>query len=151
MGGRGGRGEPPEGTGTAGRSAKEDAMRGQRDRAMRRGVGRWMAVALVLWGAGPLAAALMAAAADAAEVKVALVAPLSGRWARQGQFMKYGAEMAIDEINGQGGIKALGGAKMVLVPTDAGDSVEKATGAAQRVLTREKVVGASGWWLGPFP
>jgi len=125
-------------------------MRGQRDRAMRRGVGRWMAVALVLWVAAPLAASLMAAAADAAEVKVALVAPLSGRWARQGQFMKYGAEMAIDEINGQGGIKALGGAKMVLVPTDAGDSVEKATGAAQRVLTREKVVGASGSWLSSF-
>jgi branched-chain amino acid transport system substrate-binding protein len=110
-----------------------------------------MALALAVWLAAPLAAWLLAPPpAEAGEVKVALVAPLSGRWARQGQFMKYGAEMAIDEINAQGGIKALGGAKMVIVPTDAGDSVEKATSAAQRVLTREKVVGASGSWLSSF-
>ncbi len=126
-------------------------MRGQRDGMMRRGVGRRMAVVLALGLAAPLAAWLPPSPpAEAGEVKVALVAPLSGRWARQGQFMKMGAEMAIDEINAQGGIKALGGAKMVLIPTDAGDSVEKATSAAQRVLTREKVVGASGAWLSSF-
>ncbi len=126
-------------------------MTAQKGLAMLRGVGRWMALALGLWVAAPVAGWLMAPpTADAAEVKVALVAPLSGRWARQGQFMKMGAEMAIDEINAQGGIKALGGAKMVLVPTDAGDSVEKATSAAQRVLTREKVAAASGSWLSSF-
>ena len=37
------------------------------------------------------------------------------------------------------GIKALGGAKIVLREADAGDSVEKAVSAAQRVLTREKI------------
>ena len=72
----------------------------------------------------------------AEDVKIALVAPLSGRWARQGQLKKMGAEMAIEEINAQGGIKALGGAKIVLREADAGDSVEKAVSAAQRVLTR---------------
>src|SRR5256885_17125531 len=73
-----------------------------------------------------------APAAD--DVKIALVAPLSGRWARQGQLKKMGAEMAIEEINAQGGIKSLGGAKLVLREADAGDSVEKAVSAAQRVL-----------------
>lgn len=111
----------------------------------------WIALGLALCVAAPGAGWLLGPlAADAAEVKVALVAPLSGRWARQGQFMKYGAEMAVDEINAQGGIKALGGAKMVLIPTDAGDSVEKATSAAQRVLTREKVAAATGSWLSSF-
>jgi len=33
-----------------------------------------------------------AAAAD--DVKIALVAPLSGRWARQGQLKKMGADLA---------------------------------------------------------
>ncbi len=117
-----------------------------------RGVGRWIAVALAAWLAVPLTGWLMAPSpADAAqEVKVALVVPLSGRWARQGQFIKLGAEMAVDEINAQGGIKALGGARMMLVPADAGDSVEKATSAAQRVLSREKVAAADGSWLSSF-
>ena len=89
-----------------------------------------------------------APAAD--DVKIALVAPLSGRWARQGQLKKMGAEMAIEEINSQGGIKALGGAKLVLREADAGDSVEKAVSAAQRVLTREKISAGIGSWLSSF-
>lgn len=89
-----------------------------------------------------------AQAAD--DVKIALVAPLSGRWARQGQLKKMGAEMAIEEINSQGGIKALGGAKIVLREADAGDSVEKAVSAAQRVLTREKISAGIGSWLSSF-
>ena len=95
--------------------------------------------------------AVVPPAAHAAEdVKIALVAPLSGRWARQGQLKKMGAEMAIEEINTQGGIKALGGAKIVLREADAGDSVEKAVSAAQRVLTREKISAGIGSWLSSF-
>jgi branched-chain amino acid transport system substrate-binding protein len=45
------------------------------------------------------------------EVKIAIVVPLSGRWARQGALYKAGSDIAIDEINAQGGIKALGGPK----------------------------------------
>src|SRR2546425_11009759 len=85
------------------------------------------------------------------DVKIALVAPMSGRWARQGQVKKMGAEMAIEEINSQGGIRALGGAKIVLREADAGDSVEKAVSAAQRVLTREKISAGIGSWLSSFP
>jgi len=58
--------------------------------------------------------------------------------------------MAIEEINSQGGIKALGGAKIVLREADAGDSVEKAVSAAQRVLTREKISAGIGSWLSSF-
>jgi branched-chain amino acid transport system substrate-binding protein len=98
-----------------------------------------------------VAPALFIRPAPAAEdVKIALVAPLSGRWARQGQLKKMGADMAIEEINSQGGIKALGGAKLVLREADAGDSVEKAVSAAQRVLTREKISAGIGSWLSSF-
>jgi branched-chain amino acid transport system substrate-binding protein len=107
-----------------------------------------VALALLLTLVGVLLPPAPAPAAD--DVKIALVAPLSGRWARQGQLKKMGADMAIEEINAQGGIKALGGAKLVLREADAGDSVEKAVSAAQRVLTREKISAGIGSWLSSF-
>ena len=109
---------------------------------------RSLALTLVLVLLAPMVAVPVAVAAE--DVKIALVAPLSGRWARQGQLKKMGAEMAIEEINSQGGIKALGGAKIVLREADAGDSVEKAVSAAQRVLTREKISAGIGSWLSSF-
>src|SRR5215470_13903075 len=105
-------------------------------------------VALALALAVPVLFIRPAPAAD--DVRIALVVPLSGRWARQGQLKKMGADIAIDEINSQGGIKALGGAKLVLREADAGDSVEKAVSAAQRVLTREKISAGIGSWLSSF-
>src|SRR5437899_4081541 len=109
---------------------------------------RTLAVTLVLLLLAVVVPLAPAPAAD--DVKIALVAPLAGRWARQGQLKKMGAEMAIEEINTQGGIKALGGAKIVLREADAGDSVEKAVSAAQRVLAREKISAGIGAWLSSF-
>jgi branched-chain amino acid transport system substrate-binding protein len=84
-------------------------------------------------------------------VKVALLAPMSGPWARNGQMMRSGAEMGIEDINSSGGIKALGGAKMELVVIDAGDSTEKATNAAQRMIAQNPdLVGGTGAWLSSF-
>src|SRR5678816_374017 len=85
------------------------------------------------------------------EVKIALVVPLSGPWARQGILEQMGAEMAIDDVNSSGGIKALGGAKLKLVLYDTGDSAEKAKNAAQRLIAQEPdVVGGIGCWLSSF-
>ena len=108
------------------------------------------ALAIVLAALLAAPAVLVPVAWAAEDVKIALVAPLSGRWARQGQLKKMGAEMAIAEINAQGGIKALGGAKLVLREADAGDSVEKAVSAAQRALNREKISAGIGAWLSSF-
>ena len=84
-------------------------------------------------------------------VKVAVIVPLSGPWARTGTLIKMGAEMAVDEINQMGGIKALGGAKLQLVSADAGDTAEKAKNAAQRLIAQEPdVVGGTGAWLSTF-
>src|SRR4026209_1546097 len=102
---------------------------------MRR-LSRPLALLLAIASFAPAAGVLPAAQA-ADDVKIALVAPMSGRWARQGQLMKMGADMAVEEINSQGGIKALGGAKIVVRETDAGDSVEKGVREAQRGLHRE--------------
>jgi branched-chain amino acid transport system substrate-binding protein len=99
----------------------------------------------------PLVVALGGAAYAQAEVKVAVIAPTSGPWARQGDLMVKGANLAIEHINAAGGIKALNGAKMKLLVFDAGDSVEKAKNAAQRMVAQEPdLVGATGSWLSSF-
>jgi branched-chain amino acid transport system substrate-binding protein len=92
-----------------------------------------------------------ARAQAAKEVKIAMLVPLSGPWARQGILEKFGAELAIDDINNAGGIKALGGAKLKLMEYDTGDSAEKAKDAAQRMLAQEPdLVGGFGCWLSTF-
>ena len=65
-------------------------------------------------------ATAMPSIAQQKEVEVALIAPMSGPWARSGDLMYKGAKMAVEDINAAGGIKALGGAKMKLVVVDAG-------------------------------
>jgi branched-chain amino acid transport system substrate-binding protein len=102
---------------------------------------------------GVTAAALAgtAGAQQPAEVKIAMLVPLSGPWARQGILERMGAEMAIDDINSAGGIKALGGAKLRLMQYDTGDSAEKAKDAAQRMIAQEPaLVGGFGCWLSTF-
>jgi branched-chain amino acid transport system substrate-binding protein len=94
---------------------------------------------------------ILSARAQEKSVKMAMIAPLSGPWARQGQLLRQGADMAIDEINQSGGIKSLGGAKFELIVADAGDSTEKAKNAAQRLLAEQPdLIGGFGSWLSSF-
>ncbi len=109
-----------------------------------RAIVRAMLAAAIAVSAGP-------AWSQAKEVRVAMIAPMSGPWARQGELMKKGADMAIEDINRAGGIKSMGGVRMRLLVVDAGDSAEKAKNAAQRLVAQETdVVGASGAWLSSF-
>src|SRR6266700_3095341 len=85
------------------------------------------------------------------EVKVGLLVPISGLYARPGAVMRDGAEMGVDHINAQGGIKSLGGAKLKLFFFDSGDTTEKAKNAAQRMVAQEPdLVAASGAYLSSF-
>jgi len=71
-----------------------------------------------LAGAGALALGGRRAVAQPSEVKIALIVPLSGPWARSGQLKKMGGDLAVKHINEQGGIKALGGAKLRMISID---------------------------------
>ena len=87
------------------------------------------------------------ARAQGAEVKIAMLVPLSGVNARNGQLEQMGARLAIEDVNAAGGIKSLGGAKLTLVEFDAGDSPEKAKDAAQRMISQEPgLAGGFGCW-----
>src|SRR6266446_2646992 len=113
--------------------------------------GRRTAIKLGLAAAATALAPRRARAQNPKEVKIALVVPLSGPWARQGILEQMGAELAIEDVNKSGGIKALGGAKLKLVLYDTGDSAEKAKNAAQRLVAQEPdVVGGIGSWLSSF-
>ena len=108
-----------------------------------------LALAMALPLAGTLAVPQTAKAQDT--IKIGLIAPMSGNYARPGQVMKMGAEFGIEDINAQGGIKALGGAKLELVVIDTGDTTEKAKNAAQRMVAEyPDLVAATGSYLSSF-
>src|SRR5262245_39009283 len=89
--------------------------------------------------------------AQAKEVPIGMLVPLSGPWARQGILEQLGARMAIDDINNAGGIKSLGGAKLKLLEYDTQDTAEKAKDGAQRMIAQNPdIVGAFGCWLSTF-
>jgi len=106
--------------------------------------------ALGLIGAAALARPYVARAA-ADDVEIAMLVPLSGPWAEQGILEKAGAEMAVDDINQAGGIKALGGAKVKLLSIDTGTTAETAKDAAQRMISQNPALtGGFGCWLSTF-
>ncbi|HJS84866.1 MAG TPA: ABC transporter substrate-binding protein [Acetobacteraceae bacterium] len=114
---------------------------------MRQGISRRAALAL---GAATLATTRARAQAPA-EVKIAMLVPLSGPWARSGLLEKMGAEMAVEDVNNAGGIKALGGAKLRLLQYDTQDSAEKAKDGAQRMVAEHPdLAGGFGCWLSTF-
>ena len=105
-----------------------------------------------------LAAAAIAMSAGGAQaqsseppIQIGLLAPMSGIYARPGAVMKMGAEMAIKDVNDAGGIACMGGAPLQLISIDSGDSVEKATNAAQRMVAEyPDLVGGTGAYLSSF-
>jgi len=113
-------------------------------------IGRRGALGLGL-AAGAAATIGRARAQQPSEVKIAMLVPMSGPWARQGILEQMGADLAIEDVNSAGGIKSLGGATLKLVTYDTGDSAEKAKNAAQRMVAQEPdLVGGFGCWLSSF-
>jgi branched-chain amino acid transport system substrate-binding protein len=85
------------------------------------------------------AAALPAAAQD---VKIGLVAALSGDSALSGEAITRGLTIAIDEINAKGGV--FGGRKLVLVRRDDESNPGKGQLAARELIDKEKVAVVFG-------
>lgn len=101
-------------------------------------------------GAG-ISLARTTAFAAGQNVKIGVIMPITGPWARTGTLYVQGAELAARHINEQGGIKALGGATLELLVYDAGDSPETARNAAQRMVAQHNDLSAiTGAWLSSF-
>lgn len=84
------------------------------------------------------------AAAQPKEVKIGLLYSRTGPLASICRLLVNGHEMAAQEINAKGGIKSLGGAKLVFVPADAEGKPEIAMSAAEKLITKDNVVAIVG-------
>lgn len=83
---------------------------------MRQYVKRRVFAAAVLGVASAFTLPQKAVAAD--DIPVGILLPLSGSVAPIGINNRRGHELAIEEINAAGGIKSLGGAKLVMIDGD---------------------------------
>lgn len=83
--------------------------------------------------------------AQAKEVKLGYILPVTGPLAFEAQLSLNGLQLAVDEINSAGGIKALGGARLVLLPGDTQQKVELGNSEAARLIDQ----GVSAL-IGPF-
>jgi len=90
--------------------------------------------------AGP---ALSRVSAQPKEVKVGFLLPLTGAFAEAGQLNKQAVEMAVEEINQAGGVKSLGGARLVALFGNS-STVDEANTETERLIAREKVIGIIG-------
>ena len=86
------------------------------------------------------------AAVDNKEVKIGIVLPLTGSSAEMGKLSKNGIELAINTINANGGIKSLGGAKLVPIYADSAGKPETGVTEIERLIVKDKVNAL----LGPY-
>jgi branched-chain amino acid transport system substrate-binding protein len=83
------------------------------------------------------------------KVRIGVVVPLSGPFALGGQNVKRGYDLAVEDINAGGGIKALGGAQIELVYADNQGKQDVAIGETERLIQEEKVAAIMGSWHSP--
>jgi branched-chain amino acid transport system substrate-binding protein len=86
------------------------------------------------------------AAAQVKEVKIGVVLPLTGSSAEMGKLSKNGIELAVNTINAQGGVKSLGGAKLVPIYADSTGKPETGVMEIERLIVKDKVNAL----LGPY-
>jgi branched-chain amino acid transport system substrate-binding protein len=93
-----------------------------------------------------LALAVMCTAVPAVQagepIKIGLAAAVSGGSAASGEAIKKGLQIAMDEINGKGGL--LGGRKLEMVIRDDEGNPAKGVTIARELVEREKVVTVFG-------
>src|SRR5262249_31036643 len=109
-----------------------------RDRVSRRD---WLKAA---GAAAVVGAAPAVGRAQGKEVKLGYILPVTGPLAFEAQLALNGLLLAVDEVNAAGGIKSLGGARLVLLPGDTQQKVELGNSEAARLMDQG---GSAG--LGP--
>lgn len=100
---------------------------------------------IMVGGAAVLAAPMLSTRAFAAgPINVGVIVPLSGLNAQFGINSRNGIQLVADEINANGGIKALGGAPVNLTVADATSNPTQAATTAQRMMSQDNVVAVLG-------
>jgi branched-chain amino acid transport system substrate-binding protein len=92
----------------------------------------------------------MAASADVPPIKIAVIYSLSGALSRNGNLTVQGIKAAINWVNENGGIKSLGGAKLMPIIADNGSTVEGTASATDRVCRDPDILMSVGCWASSF-
>jgi branched-chain amino acid transport system substrate-binding protein len=72
--------------------------------------------------------------AQVKEIKIGSIQPMTGPLAAIGKTTRQGNQMAVDHVNAAGGIKSMGGAKLVLMPGDTQYKPEVARAETERLM-----------------
>lgn len=80
----------------------------------------------------------------AEDVKIGVILPLSGPVATIGATCKQALDFAVKEINNEGGIKSMGGAKIKLLYTDSRGDPKIGLSEAERLIVQENVSALMG-------
>jgi branched-chain amino acid transport system substrate-binding protein len=103
----------------------------------------------LMLGSAAALAAPMAARAQAPAVKLGILQPVTGALAQDGEYGRLGAELAINEINAGGGIRALGGARIEMVFGDARSNPEGGVAEVEK-MQAEGVIAVVGGFASPI-
>lgn len=87
--------------------------------------------------------------AQPAAVKIGILQPVTGALSQDGEYGRLGAEIAINEINNGGGLKALGGARLQMVFGDARSNPEGGVQEVER-MQAEGVAAIVGGFASPI-
>ncbi len=107
---------------------------------------------IVLSGAAATSAALAMPGlvrAQATQIKIGILQPVTGALAQDGEYGRLGAEIALNEINAAGGIKSMAGAKLEIVFGDARSNPEGGTAEVERMQS-EGVAAIVGGFASPI-
>jgi branched-chain amino acid transport system substrate-binding protein len=78
------------------------------------------------------------------EVKIGLLLPLTGPWAKWGQGTYYGYQLAAQICNEDGGIKSMGGAKLKVIVADYESKPDVAAVQAEQLVADKDIIMLSG-------
>lgn len=99
----------------------------------------------ILLGLGSLQACKPAAPEAQKEIKIGVIAPITGEISNVGQSTVNAAEMAVKEVNENGGLYVNGEKyQIVLVIEDNEDKEQSAVAAAQKLINQDGVVAIVG-------
>jgi branched-chain amino acid transport system substrate-binding protein len=87
--------------------------------------------------------------AQAPQIKLGILQPVTGALAQDGEYGRLGAEIAINEINAAGGIKSMGGARIQMVFGDARSNPEGGTAEVERMQS-DGVAAIVGGFASPI-
>jgi branched-chain amino acid transport system substrate-binding protein len=89
------------------------------------------------------------AGAQAPAVKLGILQPVTGALAQDGEYGRLGAELAVNEINAAGGLRALGGARIEIVFGDARSNPEGGVAEVEK-MQAEGVLAVVGGFASPI-